>query len=135
MEREPTQRPTQLSQLRCNCRQLGVEQCRAEMMSPTVRRHNETMAYLLWGLCDQLYKYLTIYIACYQYIYVYRYVFRFQFEINIPFVSCSLLSQKIENNSQKNLATLRGVAGPHLFLAKVKMLKMFASNLFLSNKI
>ena len=39
--------------------------------------------------------------------------------------------KKIENNSQKNLATLRGMAGPHLFLAKVKMLKMFASNLFL----
>ena len=52
------------------------------------------------------------------YKYVYSYVFRFQFEIKIPFVSCSLLSKKIEKYSQKSLATLRGVAGPHPFFGK-----------------
>ena len=51
-------------------------------------------------------------------IYRYIYVFRFQFEIKIPFVSCSLLSKKIEKYSQKTLATIWGVAGPHIFDGK-----------------
>ena len=46
------------------------------------------------------------------------YVFRFQFEIKIPFVSCSLLSKKIEKYYQKSVATLRGVAEPHPFFGK-----------------
>ena len=54
----------------------------------------------------------------------YRYIwFPFQFEIKIPFVSCSLFSnKKIRKYSQKSLDTLRGVAGPHpFFWQKLKL--------------